>query len=46
MNTIIQNILVVITVALAVGYLVKKYIWTPKTKSKKNCGGNDNCGCH
>ena len=30
MNQIIQNILVIITVLLAVGYLVQKFIWKPK----------------
>jgi len=46
----IQNILVYIIVAVAIGYLVKKY-FLPKTlfSSKKtngtSCGDND-CGCH
>ncbi|MEK8179119.1 FeoB-associated Cys-rich membrane protein [Flavobacterium buctense] len=38
-----QEIGVYIVVLLAVGFLVRKYIWKPK--SKKNCG-NDDCGCH
>lgn len=47
MNTIIQNILVFITVALAMGYIIRKYIWSPKKKSTtKACGGDDGCGCH
>lgn len=46
MNTILQNILVFITVALAVGYIVKKYIWSPKKKNTKACGGDNGCGCH
>ena len=46
MNIIIQNILVFLTVALAIGYIIKKYFWSPKNKNTKACGGNDNCGCH
>jgi len=38
-----QEIGVYIVVLLAVAFLVRKYIWKPK--SKKNCG-NDDCGCH
>ncbi|MEP1487444.1 MAG: FeoB-associated Cys-rich membrane protein [Algibacter sp.] len=45
MNTIIQNILVFTALALAVGYIVKKYMWAPKKKTKA-CGGNNGCGCH
>lgn len=49
----IQNILVFITVGLAVAFLVKKF-FLPKPitskkfgdkKSSKNCGDSD-CGCH
>ena len=44
MNTIIQNILVFIAVAFAVGFLVKKFFFkTPK--SKRTCG-TDDCDCH
>jgi len=43
MNTIIQNILVFTTIALAVLFLIKKYFWK-KTKAKKACGGDDGCG--
>lgn len=45
-----QNVLVYIIVAIAIGYLVKKY-FLPKTffSSKKgvdkSCGNND-CGCN
>jgi len=38
-----QEILVYILVIVALGFLVRKFIWTPK--SKKNCGDGD-CGCH
>jgi len=45
MNTFIQNTLVFSALAIAVIFLVKKFFWK-KTKHKKSCGGNDNCGCH
>ncbi|AUP79200.1 FeoB-associated Cys-rich membrane protein [Flavivirga eckloniae] len=45
MNTIIQNILVFTALALAFGFLFKKFFWK-KAKSKKACGGDDGCGCH
>ena len=49
----IQDILVFITVGIAVAYLIKKYVlpkpiatkFFGKKKSSKNCGHND-CGCH
>ena len=41
---IFQEILVFITLALAVGFLVKKYFFKGK-KNTKSCGGNS-CGCH
>lgn len=44
MNTIIQNILVFLAVALAIGFLAKKF-FLKKSKSKKVCG-TDDCGCH
>ncbi|WP_452598628.1 FeoB-associated Cys-rich membrane protein [Pontimicrobium sp. MEBiC01747] len=44
MNTIIQNILVFITLAAAISFLIKKFFWK-KTKAKKTCG-KDSCGCH
>ncbi len=45
MNTIIQNILVVIAIILALGFFIKK-LFLKNQKSKKECGGGDNCGCH
>jgi len=45
MNTIIQNILVFTAVALAIGFIVKKYFYKSSNKSKKSCG-TDDCGCH
>lgn len=38
----IQEILVYITLTLAIGFLVKKLIWKKKTK-QKGCG--ENCDC-
>jgi hypothetical protein len=38
-----QEIGVYAVLAIAVGFLARKYIWKPK--SKKNCS-NDDCGCH
>ncbi len=46
MNTIIQNILAFTVLALALGFIVKKFIWKPKKKTAKACGGDDGCGCH
>ena len=40
-----QEILVYITLAIAVGFLIKKFFWK-KSKPKKACGGDDGCGCH
>ncbi len=46
----VQDILVYITVAIAVGYLVKKFLlprslFARKKNSSKGCGEGD-CGCH
>ena len=46
MNTIIQNILVFITLGLALIYLIRKFVWKPKKTAAKACGGDDGCGCH
>jgi len=43
MSTTLQNIIVLIILSFAVGFLVKKYFW--KKKAKKACG-TDDCGCH
>ncbi|UGU17246.1 FeoB-associated Cys-rich membrane protein [Sinomicrobium kalidii] len=41
----IQTILVYTALAIAVGFLIKKFFF-PKKKSKKACGGGADCGCH
>ncbi len=47
MNTLIQNILVFSALALALLFLVRKFIWTPKKKTADtDCGSGDGCGCH
>ncbi|MBP9848002.1 MAG: FeoB-associated Cys-rich membrane protein [Flavobacterium sp.] len=40
----IQQILVYISLAIAVGFLVKKFFWKKRPKKSKPCG--DDCGCH
>jgi len=51
-----QNILVIITFALAAGYVIKKFFWLPVFEKKMGasktldgdntkCGKKD-CGCH
>lgn len=45
MNLFIQNALAATTLIIAVGFLVKKFIWKPKKKNSKTCG-SDGCGCH
>lgn len=40
----LQEIIAFIILAVAVGFLIKKY-FIKKKKSDKNCGGDD-CGCH
>jgi large-conductance mechanosensitive channel len=40
----LQEIIAFIILAVAVGFLIKKYFFKKK-KSAKNCGSDD-CGCH
>ncbi|MCX6173065.1 MAG: FeoB-associated Cys-rich membrane protein [Flavobacterium sp.] len=40
---VVQQIFVYLTVIVAIAFLVRKFIWKPK--SKKDCG-NDDCACH
>jgi len=46
---VIQSVLVYLTLALAVGYVAKKYLLPKRLfvtkKNTKTCGQND-CGCH
>jgi len=47
---ILQEIIVFVIFAFAVGYIFTKFIWKPAFLKKngragKNCGGSD-CGCH
>jgi len=46
MNTIFQNILVFSALVIALVFLVKKFIWSPKKNPAKGCGTDDGCGCH
>ncbi|MBL7473797.1 FeoB-associated Cys-rich membrane protein [Robertkochia sediminum] len=50
MNTLIQNILVIVTIAIATVYLVNKFLLPAKYKifgKKKSAGcGQGDCGCH
>ena len=40
----LQQILVYITLAFAIGFLLKKFFWKKKSKKSGSCGGD--CGCH
>ncbi|WP_346881940.1 FeoB-associated Cys-rich membrane protein [uncultured Algibacter sp.] len=42
MNDIIQNILVFIAMAYALGFLIKKFFWK-KPNRKKSCGSAGGC---
>jgi len=47
---LLQSLLVYLTLALAVGYLLKKFflpkrLFASKKGNSKNCGEGD-CGCH
>ncbi|SHO72356.1 Virus attachment protein p12 family protein [Flavobacterium cucumis] len=39
-----QQILVYLSLAIAVGFLVKKFFWKKRKKKSKPC--NDDCACH
>jgi chromate transport protein ChrA len=45
MNNTLQTILVIITVGLAVWFLVRKFVWKPKKSNSDSCS-KDDCGCH
>ena len=50
MNILIQNILVGIVFAIAIGFLIKKFFWKPQPSpiNKKALGscGKNGCDCH
>jgi hypothetical protein len=39
-----QEILVYIALFIAVGFLIKKFLWKKSTEKSKSCG--DDCACH
>ncbi|WP_108739662.1 FeoB-associated Cys-rich membrane protein [Flavobacterium faecale] len=41
-----QEILAFTALAIAVGFIAKKYFWKKKKNSKNNCGSDTDCGCH
>jgi len=45
MNALIQNILVFTALALALAFLLRKFIWK-KSKSKNKIGEHDCDNCH
>jgi len=40
----IQEIAAFTALAIAIIYLIRKFLW--KKKKSKDCGTDDNCGCH
>jgi hypothetical protein len=44
LNNTIQTVLVVAVAAMAIFFLLKKFVLPSKQKSTKSCG-NDGCGC-
>ena len=44
MSSAFQNIIIAVVGLVAIAFLVRKYVWTPKKKDSKSCG-NDGCGC-
>lgn len=45
MNPFIQNVLAITALIIALGFLITKFFFKKKA-SKKECGGDDDCGCH
>jgi len=45
MNFILQNIVAFTALVMAVGFLIKKFLWK-KAKTDKGCGTGSDCGCH
>ncbi|MDY8137045.1 FeoB-associated Cys-rich membrane protein [Aquimarina sp. 2201CG5-10] len=50
MNILIQNIIVLLIFAIAVGFLIKKFFWKPaflSSKKKSDSSCDSTCGgCH
>ena len=46
MSNTLQTIFIIILTGMAIGYLVRKFIWNPKKKSTAKSCGKDDCGCH
>jgi F0F1-type ATP synthase membrane subunit b/b' len=44
MSILIQNIFIALIGLLALAFLIKKFVWSPKKKNSKSCG-SDGCGC-
>lgn len=44
MTIIFQNIIIAVIGLIAIAFIIKKYIWSPKKKNSKSCG-NGSCGC-
>jgi hypothetical protein len=40
----VQEILVYISLAFAIGFLIQKFFWKKRAKKAKPCG--DDCACH
>ncbi|MCK0178699.1 FeoB-associated Cys-rich membrane protein [Flavobacteriaceae bacterium S0862] len=44
MSEVFQNIIITVIGLIAIAFLIRKYVWSPKKKSSKSCG-SDGCGC-
>jgi len=45
MNQTLQTIIILVILGFALGFLVKKFIWSPSKKKNNNACSDDNCGC-
>lgn len=41
-----QEILAFTALGIALVFIIKKFFWKKKNKSKNNCGTDTDCGCH
>lgn len=46
MNELIQNILAIISLIIALGFIFVKFIYKPKTNKSKGCDSDGGCNCH